>query len=144
MNIIKYINSKNKCHIFNLSKNKNILNDLKLEKYSSSDNYKKSSTNTFTKQDLVIFIVSSCEVKDKTVFKMANNINNVLISVVNDSFIQNNETEFKNVFFSYGYKYRGKTIDDKVLVFIYDIAEYKDNPDWLNNKNWANPELWEK
>jgi hypothetical protein len=58
--------------------------------------------------------------------------------------MQNNDTQCKNIFFSYGYKYQGKCNDDKVLVFIYDIAEYKDNPDWLNNKNWANPELWEK
>jgi hypothetical protein len=58
--------------------------------------------------------------------------------------MQNNETQCKNIFISYGYKCQGKTADDKVSVFIYDIAEYKDNPDWLNNENWANPELWEK
>ena len=48
------------------------------------------------------------------------------------------------MFFGYGYKYYGPSSNNKVQIFIYDISEYKDNPDWLNSKNWANPELWEK
>ncbi len=28
--------------------------------------------------------------------------------------------------------------------FIFDLAHYKVTPDWLNPKNWANPELWDK
>ena len=34
--------------------------------------------------------------------------------------------------------------NDEIIVFIYDISEYKDNPDWLNSENWANPDLWDK
>ena len=34
--------------------------------------------------------------------------------------------------------------NDKAVIFIYDITKYKENPDWLNSDNWANPELWEK
>jgi hypothetical protein len=35
--------------------------------------------------------------------------------------------------------------DDKpVHVYKYDIATYKKTPDWLNAKDWANPELWDK
>ena len=26
----------------------------------------------------------------------------------------------------------------------YDMAHYKVTPDWLNPRNWANPELWDK
>jgi len=29
-------------------------------------------------------------------------------------------------------------------IFGFDISGYKDTPDWLNAKNWANPELWGK
>lgn len=31
-----------------------------------------------------------------------------------------------------------------VCVYTYDINTYKTTPDWLNNKFWANPELWGK
>ena len=59
-------------------------------------------------------------------------------------FLKNKHLQSSELIISYGYKYHGKTNNDKGVIFIYDIAEYKDNPDWLNNKNWANPELWEK
>ena len=37
------------------------------------------------------------------------------------------------------------TVDEKpVHVYAFDIASYKTTPDWLNNKYWANPELWDK
>jgi hypothetical protein len=37
------------------------------------------------------------------------------------------------------------TVDDKPLhVYAFDIDSYKSTPDWLNNKYWANPELWDK
>tara|TARA_Y100000389_G_scaffold46020_1_gene40900 strand:- start:700 stop:1134 length:435 start_codon:yes stop_codon:yes gene_type:complete len=144
MNIINYINSKNKCHVFNLTLNKKILNQLNLINYPSSNKYERYSTNEFSNNDLVIFIISSNLIKDKSIFELTSNYNNVVIYVMDDTYIQSNETQCKNIFISYGYKYQGKTNSDKVSIFIYDIAEYKDNPDWLNNENWANPELWEK
>ena len=144
MNITNYINQKNKCYVFNLTKNKTILNELNLIDYPNSDKYDKSTENIFSDKDLVIFIIDSHEVQNKTIFKITNKLNNVLVYIINDTYMQNNETQSKNIFFSYGYKYQGKCNDDKASVFIYDITEYKDNPDWLNNKNWANPELWEK
>jgi hypothetical protein len=144
MNITNYINQKNKCCVFNLTNNKTILNELNLKDYPNSDKYDKSMENIFSDKDLVIFIIDSHEVQNKTIFKITNKLNNVLVYIINDTYMQNNETQSKNIFFSYGYKYQGKCNDDKVSVFIYDITEYKDNPDWLNNKNWANPELWEK
>ena len=30
-----------------------------------------------------------------------------------------------------------------VHVYAFDVASYKTTPDWLNNKYWANPELWD-
>ena len=144
MNIIKYINSKNKCYIFNLTNNKRVLKELSLSNYPNFTKYDQSSDNIFSNKDLVIFIISSGEVKDKSIFNLASKHNNVVVYVTNDLFMHNNETQCKNIFISYGYKCYGKTADDKASVFIYDIAEYKDNPDWLNNENWANPELWEK
>jgi hypothetical protein len=37
------------------------------------------------------------------------------------------------------------TVDEKpVHVYAFDITFYKTTPDWLNNKYWANPELWDK
>ena len=144
MNIINYINSKDKCYVFNLTKNESLVEELNLTNYPYSNKYEQSDENIFTDKALVIFIISSSQIKDKSIFKLASKHNNVVIYVKNDLYMQNNKTQCKNIFISYGYKYQGKTADDKVSVFIYDIAEYKDNPDWLNNKNWANPELWEK
>ena len=144
MDINKYIKNKNKCYVFNLTKNETILNELNLDDYQSSDKYEKSLENTFSNQDLVIFVIRSDVVNNKKIFKIVNKLNNVLIYVIDDICMQDNETKYRNIFISYGYKYHGKTNNDKGVIFIYDIAEYKDNPDWLNNKNWANPELWEK
>ena len=144
MNIINYINSKDKCYFFNLTKNESLIEELNLTNYPYSNNYEQSYENIFTNKDLVIFIISSSQIKDKSIFKLASKYNNVIVYVKNDSYMLDNKTQCKNIFISYGYKYQGKTADDKVSVFIYDIAEYKDNPDWLNNENWANPELCEK
>ncbi len=30
------------------------------------------------------------------------------------------------------------------VVYEYDIASYKNTPDWLNSEGWANPGQWEK
>ena len=118
MNITNYINQKNKCYVFNLTKNKTILNELNLIDYPNSDKYDKSTENIFSDKDLVIFIIDSHEVQNKTIFKITNKLNNVLVYIINDTYMQNNETQSKNIFFSYGYKYQGKCNDDKVSVFI--------------------------
>ena len=67
-----------------------------------------------------------------------------MLLITNDDRFKKNNTKYLNMFFGYGYKYYGPSSNNKVQIFIYDISEYKDNPDWLNSKNWANPELWEK
>ncbi|MFP4639754.1 MAG: DUF6231 family protein [Guyparkeria sp.] len=38
--------------------------------------------------------------------------------------------------------YKASSPDDPVYQF--DIHDYKQTPDWLNPRNWANPELWDK
>lgn len=38
--------------------------------------------------------------------------------------------------------FRGTELPEPV--FNYDIRDYKHTPDWLNARNWANPELWGK
>jgi hypothetical protein len=66
-----------------------------------------------------------------------------MLTIYDDFFIEH-ETECKDIMISHGYKYFGNTTNDKAVIFIYDISKYKENPDWLNSDNWANPELWEK
>lgn len=39
-----------------------------------------------------------------------------------------------------GYRYKGRPVH----LYGYDIATYKTTPDWLNNRFWANPELFDK
>ncbi|MGI9303478.1 MAG: DUF6231 family protein [Gammaproteobacteria bacterium] len=34
--------------------------------------------------------------------------------------------------------------DAELGLFRYDLHDYKITPDWLNNRNWANPDLWNK
>lgn len=36
------------------------------------------------------------------------------------------------------------TYPDGRHLYEYNILSYKNVPDWLNAKNWANPELWDK
>ena len=38
------------------------------------------------------------------------------------------------------YEFDGKPIH----IYKYDISTYKRTPEWLNSKNWANPQLWNK
>ena len=37
-----------------------------------------------------------------------------------------------------------KTYPDEQQLYEYSVLDYKTVPDWLNAKNWANPELWDK
>ncbi len=46
-------------------------------------------------------------------------------------------------FIAYGLT-RLKTYQDGHCLYEYNILNYKNTPDWLNAKNWANPELWGK
>jgi hypothetical protein len=92
----------------------------------------------------VIIIINSSLVLDGSIFKSIVGLNNILVLIVFDSFFIQHETECKDTMISHGYRYFGNTTNDKAVIFIYDISKYKENPDWLNSNNWANPELWEK
>ena len=103
MDITNYINQKNKCCVFNLTKNKAILNELNLADYPNSDKYKKSSENFFSEKDLIIFIIDSHKIINKTIFKIANKLNKVIIYIINDPYTKDNEQQGKNMLLSYGY-----------------------------------------
>lgn len=47
---------------------------------------------------------------------------------------------------AYGLKASARyAIDGRpVQLFRHDLYDYKETPDWLNAKHWANPELWDK
>ena len=55
-------------------------------------------------------------------------------------------TDAHNIIMSLGFILAFKTNQNNLfyLVYVYNISNYKKTPDWLNNENWANPELWEK
>jgi hypothetical protein len=37
-----------------------------------------------------------------------------------------------------------KALPGQSGVYYHDLYDYKDTPDWLNNRYWANPENWDK
>ncbi len=143
MDINKYIKSKKKVIIFNLVKNKEIEKTLDLNIYTTFYTLNNVKDH-LTTEELIVFIIESKKLTDHSFFKSIHGLNNIVLYAIDIESCQKNDVLYKNTLFSYGYKYHGLTKDDKAEVFIYDIADYKNKPDWLNNKNWANPELWEK
>ena len=55
-------------------------------------------------------------------------------------------TTTHNMIMSLGFNAIIKLKEDDLfyIIYAYNISNYKMTPDWLNSKNWANPELWEK
>ena len=143
MNIEKYIENKENINIYNLTKNNDIISTYNLENYSIHYNMDVINANPFSEEQLFIFIIDVNQLK-QTFFNKINGLNNILLFISNNNDFKRNETDYIKLLISYGYKYHKIDADDKIKVFIYDISEYKDNPDWLNSENWANPELWDK
>ena len=144
MNIKNYIDSKSLVKIFSIDDNKKILKNLRLESYDlikSLDEYKK---NVFSDDELLVIIMNYSNLNDGSIFENISGINNIMLLVNSDTEFAENNLKYKNILIGYGYKYFGLSEDNKTDVFIYDISQYKDEPDWLNSDNWANPELWEK
>ena len=144
MNIKNYIDSKSLVKIFSIDDNKKILKNLRLESYDlikSLDEYKK---NVFSDGELLVIIMNYSNLNDGSIFENISGINNIMLLVNNNTEFTESDLKYKNILIGYGYKYFGLSEDNKADVFIYDISEYKDEPDWLNSDNWANPELWEK
>jgi len=144
MKITEYIKNKNNIRLFNLSGNQKIVDDLELSKLSVKSTLSKIDKHYFSDNCLVIIISSSSLILDGSIFKSIVGLNNILVLIVVDSLFIQHETECKDTMISHGYRYFGNTNNDKAVIFIYDISKYKENPDWLNSDNWANPELWEK
>jgi len=144
MKITEYIKNKNNIRLFNLSGNQKIVDDLELSKLSVKSTLSKIDKHHISDNCLVIIISSSSLILDGSIFKSIVGLNNILVLIVVDSLFIQHETECKDTMISHGYRYFGNTNNDKAVIFIYDISKYKENPDWLNSDNWANPELWEK
>ena len=144
MRITEYIKNKNDIRLFNLSGNQKIIDDLELSKLPVKSTYSKIDNKNFSDNCLIIIIINSSLILDGSIFKSIFGLNNILVLIVFDSFFIQYETECKDKMISHGYRYFGNTANDKAVIFIYDISKYKENPDWLNSNNWANPELWEK
>ena len=143
MNIKKYIDSKENINIYNLENDKEIITTYNLEKFTIFNNLEEIKSNPFSEKELFIFIMEPNKLK-KVFFNKIGGLNNTLLFINNNNDFKNNATDYNKLLISYGYKYQKINGNNKIKVFIYDISEYKDNPDWLNNKNWANPDLWEK
>jgi hypothetical protein len=144
MKITEYIKNKNHIRLFNLSGDKKIIDDLGLSEHPFKNKFSKIDADHFADNCLVIIIINSSLIIDGSIFKSIIGLNNILMIIVFDSFFIQHETECKDTMISHGYRYFGNTTNDKAVIFIYDISKYKENPDWLNSDNWANPELWEK
>tara|TARA_B100000035_G_scaffold311598_1_gene321428 strand:- start:3238 stop:3681 length:444 start_codon:yes stop_codon:yes gene_type:complete len=144
INIKKYIDNKRSVKVLSLTSNKDILKQLKLDGYEIIKNINDYSKNVFSDNQLLVIVMDSKALVNDSIFKKNYSSNNIMLLILNGTEFTDYSTDLKNMLFSYGYKYFGLVCDEKVHVFIYDISEYKDSPEWLNNKNWANPELWEK
>ena len=144
MDIEKYIRSKPNVRVLQLVEDSDlssIIGSCTYESIDSLDSYKK---NVFSEDELLVIIADLTSLIDSFIFKKNYGLHNIMLFIANDDKFKKNTTKHMNMFFGYGYKYFGSSNNDKVQVFIYDISDYKDNPDWLNNNDWANPELWEK
>tara|TARA_B100001113_G_scaffold324269_1_gene295785 strand:+ start:2454 stop:2885 length:432 start_codon:yes stop_codon:yes gene_type:complete len=143
MNIKKYIKSKKNINVYNLINSQEIISLYDLDEYTIFDSLDVLNVNPFLENQLFIFITKPSKL-NKIFFNKVNGLNNKVMFVTNDDDFKNNATKYKKLLVSYGYKYHEIDDNDKMNLFIYDISEYKDNPDWLNSDNWANPDLWDK
>tara|TARA_Y100000768_G_scaffold365199_1_gene326279 strand:+ start:9351 stop:9782 length:432 start_codon:yes stop_codon:yes gene_type:complete len=143
MNISEYIKNKDNINIYNLVGNNEIISLYNLEEYSIFNNINNILSNPFLENELFIFIIEPNSINEKF-FNKTNGLNNVILFIYNNRDFQNNKNDYKKILVSHGYKHHKIDDNNKIKVFIYDISEYKDKPDWLNSENWANPELWDK
>ena len=144
MDIEKYISNKKNVRVLKLVDDGDLLKELDSCTYESIDSLDNYKINVFSEDELVVIITDLESLTNSDFLKKNYGLQNIMLLITDDDKFKKNNTKYLNMFFGYGYKYFGPSSNSKVQVFIYDISEYKDNPDWLNSKNWANPELWEK
>ncbi len=90
--------------------------------------------------------------KDQDLKKYYDEIGKLLLIFQKDFIIirkldtKNYITDIHNMIMSLGFNIIFKLEENKLFYYfyVYNISNYKKTPDWLNNENWANPELWEK
>ena len=144
MKITEYIKNRNNINLYNLSNNAKIINELELDHLPVKKKFTKTNNHYFSDDNLSIIVINSIMILDESIFKNVIGLNNILMLTINDNLYIQNEIKCKDTMIGHGYRYFGNTDNDKAVIFIYDISKYKENPDWLNSDNWANPELWEK
>ena len=144
MNINEYLKVKSSVKLFTLMDHKSIQNFYDISSYKVIESLDEIIKNPLSDNELLLLITDSKGLSNQMILKYNYGASDIMLLLINDSTFSDNQTETENTLFSYGYKYHGPSDDNLFQVFIYQISSYKDNPDWLNNENWANPELWEK
>lgn len=144
MNINEYLKKKSSVKLFTLMDYKNIQNFYDISSYKVIESMETIIKNPLSDNELLLLITDSRDLSNQMILKYNYVASDIMLLLINDSTFSDNQTETESTLFSYGYKYHGPSDDNLFQVFIYQISSYKDNPDWLNNENWANPELWEK
>ncbi len=139
-NLLLYEDNKDK-HIAEVFNNLNIV-------YRTINNIDK--TEDFKKNSLLVISVDESLKKISDIDKKLGQ----LILILNKNIILINKLNFSEyldnyvhkVLMSLGFKLYNQVNKENVYFFlyIYNINNYKNVPDWLNSENWANPELWEK
>ena len=139
-NLLLYEDNKDK-YIAEVFNNSNIV-------YKTISNIDK--TEDFKKNSLLVISIDESLKKISDIDKKLGQ----LILILNKNIILINKLNFSEyldnyvhkVLMSLGFKLYNQVNKENVYFFlyIYNINNYKNVPDWLNSENWANPELWEK
>ena len=111
-------------------------------------NFKNISLNNDVTDDGMVILSPT----DSNIIESYNKFGNLLINsqkriiIIRKIDTKEYITDAHNTIMSLGFILAFKTNQNNLfyLVYVYNISNYKKTPDWLNNENWANPELWEK
>ena len=139
-NLLLYEDNKDK-HIAEVFNNLNIV-------YKTISNIDK--TEDFKKNSLLVISVDESLKKisdiDKKLGQLILRLNKNIILINKLNFSEYLDNYVHKVLMSLGFKLYDQVNQENVYFFlyIYNINNYKNVPDWLNSENWANPELWEK
>tara|TARA_B100001758_G_C18351162_1_gene579971 strand:- start:1017 stop:1451 length:435 start_codon:yes stop_codon:yes gene_type:complete len=139
-NLLLYEDNKDK-YITEVFNNLNIV-------YKTISNIDK--TEDFKKNSLLVISVDESLKKisdiDKKLGQLILRLNKNIILINKLNFSEYLDNYVHKVLMSLGFKLYDQVNQENVYFFlyIYNINNYKNVPDWLNSENWANPELWEK
>ena len=144
-NILLGIMENHTGNVLLLEKNGSEIKDF-LKRYKI--NFKNISLNNDVTDDGMLILSPT----DSNIIESYNKFGNLLINsqkkiiIIRKIDTEEYITDAHNVIMSLGFILAFKTNQNNLfyLVYVYNISNYKKTPDWLNNENWANPELWEK